>query len=446
MISSLRSRYFIVLLLSYVLVSCSDDEMPEVTEDPVEPPVENETPDEGGSDIEFGVLINNKSLKADDYVLVNDPGNNKVYLMDKDDASVVFDWALPQHLGNDAKLLDDGLLLVSMRAEEPAFKFGGYGGKLQLLDKNGAAMWNYDLSTENLVAHHDVILLPNGNVVTMLWERSDATLASSFGYAGEQPEIYTETLIEINPQTNEVVWRWDSRDHLVQDALPDGGNFGDIGESVRKININYKDEAIASIPDNGDVMHANGITYDEKNDLIYMSVNYYSEVWVIDHSTTTEEASGSTGGNYGVGGDLVYRFGNPSAYNNTMGQRYFYNNHTPRIIPETDHFLVYMNGNHTEGPSVVYELDLPDNLNLAPGADNEPSVVWEFSHPDMYSAKVSGAERLSNQNTLIAVGTFGYWEVTPEKEVVWQFRQEGFFWRGYPVSKGDPVLEILGVN
>ena len=32
-----------------------------------------------------------------------------------------------------------------------------------------------------------------------------------------------------------------------------------------------------------------------------------------------------TGGNYGKGGDLVYRFGNPSAYNNESGERLFYN-------------------------------------------------------------------------------------------------------------------------
>jgi len=64
-------------------------------------------------------------------------------------------------------------------------------------------------------------------------------------------------------------------------------------------------------------MHANGIFYDPATDLIYMSVNFYSEVWVIDHSTTTAEAAGNQGGQFNRGGDLVYRFGNPSLFEHT---------------------------------------------------------------------------------------------------------------------------------
>ena len=38
-------------------------------------------------------------------------------------------------------------------------------------------------------------------------------------------------------------------------------------------------------------MHANGLDYDPINDVIYLSVNYYDEIWVIDHSTTTASRS-----------------------------------------------------------------------------------------------------------------------------------------------------------
>ena len=36
-------------------------------------------------------------------------------------------------------------------------------------------------------------------------------------------------------------------------------------------------------------MHANGLFYDELRNVIYLSVNFFSEVWVIPHSYSTDE-------------------------------------------------------------------------------------------------------------------------------------------------------------
>ena len=191
-------------------------------------------------------------------------------------------------------------------------------------------------------------------------------------------------------------------------------------------------------------MHANAIAYDAVNDAILISVNFFSEVWVIDHSTTTEEASGSTGGNYGKGGDLIYRFGNPSAYGNTEGSRLFYNNHFPNLLSGADQgkMLIFSNGNGI-GQSTVYELQLPVNYELTPGTNNEPEVLWSFTDPDLFSGKVSGAVPLSNGNILITEGDFGFWEVTRDKEVVWKFSASGFFWRGYNYSRDAAGIQAL---
>ena len=56
-------------------------------------------------------------------------------------------------------------------------------------------------------------------------------------------------------------------------------------------------------------IHINAINYHEEWDQITFSSRYQNEIFVIDHSTTTEEASGHTGGNYEKGGNANKRKG-----------------------------------------------------------------------------------------------------------------------------------------
>jgi len=94
--------------------------------------------------------------------------------------------------------------------------------------------------------------------------------------------------------------------------------------------------------------------------------------------------------------------------------------------------MIYNNGTPQE-KSVVYELDLPDTF-VENGVLVPPTVVWSFEDPELYFNLISGAVRLPNGNTLICEGDWGYWEVTPAKEVVWQYKGRSWFWRGYTVA------------
>jgi len=84
------------------------------------------------------------------------------------------------------------------------------------------------------------------------------------------------------------------------------------------IDINYGDNR-------ADWNHINSIDYNEKFDQILVSVKNFNEIWIIDHNTTIEEAASHTGGRYGKGGDLLYRWGNPESYKQGSGndQKYF---------------------------------------------------------------------------------------------------------------------------
>tara|TARA_R110000744_G_scaffold347338_1_gene452877 strand:- start:319 stop:1668 length:1350 start_codon:yes stop_codon:yes gene_type:complete len=444
----LNIKISLYCILIFVLSSCSTDntkinvipeeeietEVPSSVEGNEETPTESSTTTIG----ELGtVTFYNEELSEDEYILVNDAAANSVYLMDKN-ADLIYEWPLGDRIiGNDVILLNDGTLLASLESDNPDFQFGGQGGIIQIIDKNGQALWNFEYSTTEHRSHHDVELLPNGNVLAIAWEKMVKEEAIANG-SMLGTDIFPESIIEIHPITNTIVWEWHAKDHLIQDFDNSKLNFGSIEENPQLINLNYVDAV------GGNIMHANGIGYDEINDLIYLSVNYYSEVWVIDHSTNTDDAASHSGGRFGKGGDLLYRFGNPSTQNDETTERLFINNHYPNLF-EPGKILIYTNGGDLE-QSTVYELKLPTELTQKTiPKTTQPEILWSFTDPELYAPKVSGAVRLPNGNTLITEGDFGLWEVTQQGEVVWKFSAPGFFWRAYHYAKDDPAILALGL-
>ncbi len=436
---------FILLALSINVACNNDDNAPEPpptsgtdddnpdTGDDAPPPPDGEDPETAGT-----VQFFNQNAVADNFILVNDAGNNRAYIMDKQ-AKIMHEWPLTNSLGNDAFLLPDGRLLASLEADDPKIRLGGQGGKIQFVDSEGTVLWNFDYSSEDSETHHDVELLPNGNVLAMVWEKKTMLEAEEAG-STLGIDVFPDAIIEVNPTNDEIVWEWHVWDHIIQDADNTKSNFGDVAANPQLIDVNYVSN------DKGDITHGNGISYDAAKDIIYLSINFYHEIWVIDHSTSTAEAAMSTGGNFNKGGDLIYRFGNPEAYKNTQGTRLFFNNHHPNLLSGNDagNMLVFVNGNGSD-QSTVYELELPAAFSLEPNMDNEPTIRWSFTDPDLFADRVSGAVRLSNGNTLITEGDFGIWEVSDSGEVLWKFDGPGFYWRAYAYDKDAPEIKSLGL-
>ncbi|WP_296382816.1 aryl-sulfate sulfotransferase [Winogradskyella sp.] len=386
------------------------------------------------------VEVYNGNLIENGYVFAVKNGGTESFLLDKA-GNKVKEWTFDKNLGNDLELLSDGRLLGIFKAENPDILFGGYGGIVQLIDNEGNIEWEYTNADNNQISHHDTELLPNGNVLIIIWERITAIEAQAIGM-NTDVDIFTEKIIEVNPATNQIAWQWRSIEHTIQDNDNTASNFGSISNNPKRIDINY------NLPQNGDIMHANGIDYDPDDDVIFLSVNKYSEIWVIDHSTSSAQASTGVGGNYNKGGDLIYRFGNPETYMNNFGERLFNSNHFPNFLqnnePGSGNILVYENGIDVD-ISTVYELEMPQNYNLIPNTDNEPNIIWSFTDPTMYHGRISGAVRLDNGNTLITEGDFGFWEVTNSGEVVWKYNGMGdIYWRSYGYINSDQ--EIIDLN
>lgn len=418
----------ILFLLLTLFISCDSDNSPE----PIEPDPVVILP------VEVEVYEQDKIENSLVLAVIN--GGTESFLIDKK-GEKIFEWFFEDHLGNDLELLPDGRLLGMFKVENPEFSFGGFGGIIKILNIDGSVDWEYPYFSSSYIAHHDVEMLPNGNVIFLAWEKIEPAEAQALGI-NVNYNLYPEVLIEVDPDTDQIVWEWHSLDHLVQDFDSNVSTFGQINENPQLINHSY------NLRENGDIMHANGIDYDKENDVIFLSINYYSEVWVIDHSTTTIESSSHSGGNYSKGGDLIYRFGNPEAYNNINGMRLFYNNHFPNYLnqdePGYGNVLIFMNGSNIE-QSTIYELKMPIDFNLDIDEDNEPEIVWSFTDDLLFNERISGAVRLKNGNTLICEGDYGFWEVTPDKEIVWKYNAGQNIWRGYNYLPTDSAILNLGL-
>ena len=426
--------YIIILLVSFY--SCNKNNVEDLV------PVEVILTD--------NIEVYNADLISNDYVLAVENSSATSYLLNKK-GEKIYNWDFTQVSGNDIELLADGSIIGIFKQENPSIDFGGFGGTAKIIDKENVTVWEYTVSDNNSIAHHDVEILPNGNVLMIVWERILNQIAIEGGVEFEN-DIFTEKLIEIDRSSNSIVWEWNSWDHIVQDKFEDLNNYGNINENPNKININYSidDPPGGNFFINGDIMHANGIDYAENKDVIYLSVNYFDEVWVIDHSTTTSEAESSSGGNYNKGGDLIYRFGNPETYN-SLGNKIFDKNHFPNLLENGEvgegNILIYSNGNSTQ-QSIVYELEMPNNFNLLSNSNNEPNIIWSFTDENLFANKLCGAVRLSNGNTLITESDYGFWEVTNEGEIVWKYRKDeevNFFWRSYYYSPDSNAIVNLGL-
>ena len=176
----------------------------------------------------------------------------------------------------------------------------------------------------------------------------------------------------------------------------------------------------------------NSIAYIEASDQIVVSSRVFNEFWIIDHSTTTAEAASHTGGNSNKGGDLLYRWGNPQAYDSgTAENQRLFGQHDVTWIGNTQNnggnFLVF-NNNKFSDKSSIDEISIPQlsngNYELTPNATHllENSIL-SYDSELIFSSRLSGAQRLPNGNTFITEGGAGtLYEINPSGTIVWQYQ------------------------
>lgn len=470
-----KTAWLVTLAMLLALAACQETTQPDnsgTTTATENPPAAQSTPAEDEPEAEppprnfarLGEtrgLLGKTSAATPGYVLFASLKDANVYLIDTD-GQVVHTWESKYTPGS-IYLRDNGnLVLIARDAAAPVFAGGGQAGWFLEYTWDGELVWQYHFSSTDYLSHHDIAIMPNGNILAIAWEAKTVDQAIA---AGRNPELipkaglWPDWIVEIQPQGSndaKIVWEWHFWDHLVQDFDASKDNFavvadhpelldvnsGEIPEPITQEQLDQRKAAdFAStndtIDNNGsDIYHTNSINYNAELDQIAISAPHLHEIFIIDHSTTTTEAAGHEGGRSGKGGDFLYRWGNPANYDrgDELAQ-VLDGQHDLRWIPAgypgAGNLLVFNNNVHGAKPgySAVLELQTPltdTGYELSStGVYGPEEPAWSYVPEDpmaFFSPFISGARRLANGNTLITEGASGrFFEVDAEGNVLWNY-------------------------
>ena len=381
--------------------------------------------------------ISNNTGSYNGYTLLAPLASTETFLINNC-GQVINQWSSTYKPGVSVYLLENGNLLRTGKIANTDIVFGGTGGKIELFDWDGTLLWEFTHSTSEVTQNHDIYPLENGNIlmlgVTTMTE-SQAVQAGRDPLNIPEGKIYNQQILELEPfGKNEatIVWEWNFKDHLIQNIDKNKDNFGIITDNPQLLDFNFTNNTENFGRANW--LHINSIQYNQKLNQIILSSRNLSEIYIIEHSTTTEISKGHTGGLYGKGGDFLYRWGNPQSYDHgTVDDNILSGQHYPHWIPDglNDQGKV-MIFNNVSAP-FVSTLDIIVLPESSPGIYDYDEINgyaptlpdWRYSSPeptDFYSAILSSGQRLPNGNTLICDGDSGYFfEIDTNENVVWEY-------------------------
>ena len=322
------------------------------------------------------------------YTLITNVSGNDARLIDME-GRVCHAWHSNEGIGYSYLLPNGNLLLrTGPAAEEVSFLSrperdllprGGraVAGAVLELDWDSNVVWEYRYP----FLHHDFERLPNGNTLVLTWELMPEEVTrqvqgghdSGHGDAG----MLGDTVREITP-TGEIVYEWNSWEHL-----------------------DFEEDRICFLEGREEWTHQNTLNVTPEGDLV-ISFRQTDTVGIVDRA--------------------------PGKFRWKWGRGDISHQHNPTML-DNGRVLIFDNGPHKGGftHSRVIEVD---------PASNE--IAWEYRGDppiSFYSYHISGAERQPNGNTLICEGAPGrIFEVTPGKEIVWEYINPFMARSGYGVG------------
>ncbi len=388
-----------------------------------------------------------------DYTLYSVKNSSVAYLIDTN-STTYHTWSgLSPSTAYSSYLLPGGDLIRTVNHSGNIFSGGAMTGEFEKVDYNGNLLWDFVYSTSAYCSHHDICPLPNGNVLLIAYESKTSAEVTQAGCSASIT-MWPDKIVEVQQiglTTGTVVWEWHLWDHLCQSFNSTKDNYvANTSDHPELFNINYNPLK--------EIWHANGLDYNPVLDQVIISAHNSNEVYIIDHSTTTAEAAGHTGGLGGRGGDFLYRWGKPATYGQS-GSAIFNVVHDAHWIPEE-----YINGGRIVGfnnngisnsISCVDQIETPlngYNYLYTPNTAYVPSTYTSRLACTGHTNNEGGSQQLPNGNQLVCVAFSGLiYEVDPAGNTIWSVSIPGvvsqaFRYSDCYVNNQPPPIPAISQN
>lgn len=402
-------------------------------------------------------MITAKAQQWGNYTLYSTGSSTTAYLIDTNNTNYHTWTGLSGQTAYSNYLLPGGTLVRTVKTTNSVFTGGGMAGRVQKVSYSGSLLWDFTYSTTTYCSHHDICPMPNGNVMLIVYELKNGTASSAAGsnYAGT---LWPDCIVEVQPTgatSGTIVWEWHLWDHLCQDDNASGGNYvTSVADHPELYDIN----AVTLNSMNKDFWHMNGIDYNPILDQIVVSAHNTNEFYVIDHSTTTAEAASHSGGRGGRGGDFLYRWGNPSRYDQA-GSANFDVLHDAHWIPQgcpNAGWIVALNNEGISTTQSCVDMVSPPysgfNYSYTPNTAYAPSTYTFRRNCTGGTSNMGNSQQLPNGNMLICLAMSGtMYEIDPNGNTLWTKVATGtvaqaFRYSACQVTSAAPAIPTITAN